>query len=295
MIAEWDVNFSLMTPAGTLLLNQTSLVTGRRFQLIPERCTSGLPVRITEDDMPQFDGKIPHRRWRSGYQCHLAIEPLIEVGGELECAGGEDLVEMVDELGLHFNSMIRTGQGPGFESARLVWAPTGQSDQRMFNSLQLAGAPSLSPLEGALGGALVEVDLDSNFPYYIAYTETDTAVSDASPVTITNVGNTDYYPVVWVYGYTDAWILTNYSIEDIDGNPLQIEYDASLPGAAAITGGHLVELDFFRGTAFLDQDQDNLKAGINMTTSDFFPLIPGDNDIEISGATALVKWNSAWA
>src|SRR5512142_2772162 len=151
MIAEWEIEFTLFTPGepGGLVFNRTDAGTGRRFQLVPDRCTTTLPVRVTEDDMPQFDGKIPHRRWRSGYAVHLAIEPMVEVGGELECASGADLVEMVDELGLNFNSMIRTGLGPGFPNAYLLWYPTGQSDGRTLQRLQLSSAPTLEAAGGA--------------------------------------------------------------------------------------------------------------------------------------------------
>lgn len=293
MIAEWDVPFDLITPAGTLHLNVTDPTSGFRYQLVPERCSANLPVRVTEDDMPQHDGKIPHRRWRSGYQMHLAIEPMIETGGEFDCAGGADLVAMLDELGLHLNAMIRTGLFPGAPNARITWDPSG-FDARMIDRAQLLGAP-LVTLDGSLGGMLVEFDVDTPYPYYISVLETDTALSDTGVHLINNAGNTDSYPTIQVFGTVSQFTITNESIVDMNGDPLMIEYDASLPGGAAITSPHYVEIINFQATVFLDGDGANRKAGINMLTTDWFPLIPGDNEIWISGAAGLVKANDAWA
>lgn len=290
MIAEWEVPFTLTTPEGVLNFNATDTA-GRRFQLNPGKCNATLPVRLTEDDMPQHDGKVPHRRWRSGYGVHLAIEPLTDTGDPV-CAAGADLVEMVDELGLHLNAMIRTGLVSGFPNARLSFTPTG-ADCRMFDRLQLQSAPAVSN-DGDLGGLLIEVDFDTPFPYYISCEETDTALSDTSFVTITNAGNTDYYPVIQVEA-SPAFTIYNESILDVDGNPLQIEYDSTLPGAVAITGTDYLEIINFQGTAFLNGSGANRLGGINFFTTDFFPLIPGDNEIAIVGAVATVLSNDAWA
>jgi hypothetical protein len=293
VIAEWDVPFDLITPAGTLHLNVTDGTTGFRYQLVPERCSASLAVRVTEDDMPQHDGKIPHRRWRSGYQMHLAIEPMIEVAGEFDCAGGGDLVTMMDLLGLHLNAMIRTGLFPGAPNARLTWDPT-DFDARMLDRAQLLGAPVVS-LDGALGGMLIEFDIDTPYPYYISTLETDTALSDSGVHLIHNAGNTDFYPVIQVNGPIDNFIITNESIVDLNGDPLVIEYDSTLPGAVGIDSGHYVEIIPFQATVFLDGDGANRKAGINMLTTDWFPLIPGDNEIWISNGTGVIKANDAWA
>ncbi len=293
MIAEWDVPFDLITPAGTLHLNVTDGTTHQRFQLVPERCNASLPVRVTEDDMPQHDGAIPHRRWRSGYQMHLAVEPMVEVGGELDCAGGGDLVEMLDLLGLHLNAMIRTGLFPGAPNARVTWDPT-DFDPRMLDRAQLLAAPTVS-MDGSLGGALVEFDVDSPYPYYISVLETDTAITDSGIHLIHNAGNTDSYAIIEVNGAVSQFTITNESIVDLNGDPLMLEYDATLPGGEVIAGGHYVEIIMFQGTVFLDGSGANRKAGINMLTTDWFPLIPGDNEIWIYGATGTIKANDAWA
>lgn len=298
MIAEWDVLFDLVTPIGTLPINQPLDTTSdRRFQLNPARCTGFLPVRLTEDDIPQGDGKIPHRRWRSGYQIHLALEALVGTPPDLEPACGADLVAMLDLLGWHLNEIIRTGLVPGAPNARLIWAPSGTSDDRMLDRAQLASGP-IHNFDGVLGGSQVEVDIDSSFPYYIAKTENQKQIGtggSGGTETINNPGNTDYYPTVRVQGPASTFDIVNHDVVDLDGNPLQLTYDTALPGSAGIGSGDYVEIDFFRQTAYLNGNQANLKSGIDFRVSDFFPLAPGDNDIELVGADALVLSNGAWA
>ncbi len=299
MIAEWANPWWLTTPEGTLPLNQEIGTSGWVFQLNPEKCSATLPVRTTDDDVPQGDGKIPHRRWRSGYGVHLAIEPLKLVGGEPDCPDGQELVQMVDLLGLHLNSMIRTGLVSGFPNARLIFTPSGgtsPTDNRMFDRCQLAGTPTPS-LEGAMGGFQCEVDIDTPYPYYMSEQETDSVVYEGGTSAITSIwndGNTDYFPVVELFGSASFVILTNYSIVDLDAQPLQLIYDSSLPGAVAISPGDYVEVVFFEGKCFLNGNQAPRKAGLDMRYTEFFPLVPGENLIGAFGGDALVKSNSAW-
>lgn len=308
MVGEWDVTFDLITPAGTLPLNQTDPTTLRRYQLVPEACSVTLPVRTTEDDRPQGDGAIPHRRWRSGFGVHLALELVIDNAGELTAACGADLVEMLDELGLHVNEMIRTGIVQGLPNARLVWPPTGASDDRMFDRLQLSGAPSLNVVEGDIGPRY-EVDFDTAYPYYISKTQLpveDVTIEDGQTVTIVNDGNTDYFAVWKLYGPFLSLTLTNNSVVDLDGNPLVFVYDSDLPsetpGELIVDDGDYVEVIFFMGSAYLNGNLANRKAGVDMRFTEFFPMVPGNNDIEATflGADttdtrAVCLMNSAWA
>ncbi len=304
MIGEWDVPFWLTTPEGTLYFNldfDTSFSEGLRFQLVPTKCTANLPVRTTEDDIPQGDGAIPHRRWRSGFTVHLAVELLKRIPGgddeDLEAACEADLVYMLDLLGLHINAMIRTGLVSGYPNARLFFTPSGAGTDgdRMFDRCQLQSGGAVSLTEGAIGPQ-VEWDMDTAFPYYIEATETQTMLSDSGIQIIENVGNTDYFPVIQVFGATSSFVLLNDSATDTLGNPLVLYYNASLPGGAAVPGsGSYVEINMFGGTAFLNGSSTNLLAGIDMRYSDFWPLIPGENQVAVIGATALVLSNGAWA
>jgi hypothetical protein len=297
VIASWADPFDLTTPVGTLNLNQTYAGTNRRFQLVPTKCNAALPVRTTQDDVPQGDGAIPHRRWRSGFGVHLAVEMLIDDGGgQMSAACDLDLIEMLDLLGAHVNAMIRTGLVSGFPNARLVWKLSsvypGVGD-RMFDRIQLSTGGAVT-LEGDIG-TLVEFDVDTPYPYYIEASETDTVLGETGVEIVTNAGNTDYFPVVQIFGPTPDFILKNHSVVDLDGNPLELDYIDSLPGAVAIGGGDYVEFNFFTGEAFLNGSGANRKAGIDFRWTEFFPLVPGENILSLIGATGIVLSNGAFA
>ena len=299
MIGEWSIPFDLElldlsgNVTNILPLNQTDTA-GHRFQLDPALCNVSLPVRTTDDDKPQADGKIPHRRWRSGFDVHLGLELLVDDGsGEMAAACDQDLVEMLDELGLTINEMIRTGLVSGLPNARLKWTPTGFAE-RMFDRLQLSGTPSLDVVEGNIGPRY-EVDFDTPYPYYMLADEEQVAIAATGTEIIVNEGNTDYFPVIKIHGNASLVTITNMNAEDTDGNPLYLVYDSSLPGASSIASPNYVEVVHFTGTAYLNGNQANRKAGIDMTQSTFFPLVPGDNEILVTGADVTVLANSAWA
>jgi hypothetical protein len=299
---EWENAWSLITPEGTLDFNttdgSTDITRGQRFQLNPAKCNAILPVRATEDDVPQGDGAIPHRRWRSGYGIHLAIEPLQNYDdetGDGEPACDEALVDMLDLLGLHLNAMIRTGLVSGFPNARLIYPPTGKDD-RMFDRCQLAAGGIVVNQDGALGGTQVEVDLSSPYPYYLEAAETQTMIAETSTETITNVGQTEGFPVVELFGDGTYAEVINHSIVDLDGNPLKLVYFSALPGASPLPGGsEWIEFNFFTGSAFLNGNQANRLAGVDWRYTELFPLVPGDNVIEAIGAMALVRSNGYFA
>ncbi len=297
MIVDWTCPFWLETPFGTLALNAPD-TNGNRWQLVPEKCSASLPVRATQDDIPQGDGAIPHRRWRSGFTVHLALEPLTADDG---CPSGSDLLDMVDELGLHINSMIRTGLVPGFPNARLVFTPPGHAS-RMFDRCQLSPDVVASALGGDMGGVSIEFDFTSSYPYYMEEMETDTGLTSGDTDTITNAGNTQFYPVWRVSGPFTDFTLTNHSLVDLAGDPVELIYNSSLPGAVAVGAGHYIEINTFLAKAFLDGSGASRMAGFDMLLSDFFPLIPGANAIEFNAAGgdgssthAVCLSNGAWA
>lgn len=169
----------------------------------------------------------------------------------------------------------------------------------MLDRLQLAGTPARN-LNGSLGGTQFVIDWDSPYPYYMSHSETDTTFYDAiSTETITNLGNTDFFPTLEAYGPFTSFVFTNNSVVDMDANPLAVVYDSTLPGADAVGGGDYLEISFFRGTCYLNGDVARRLAGIDFTQTDFFPLVPGDNELNLDfgggGGGGLLKWNSAWA
>jgi hypothetical protein len=297
VIGEWENPFRIVSPAGTLTLNAAE-GTQYRYLLDPAKCKATLPVRVTDDDVPQGSGKIPHRRWRGGYVFHLALE--LWANDKPACKG--DLRHMLDVLGLHLNAMENTGLLPGAPEGRLIWTPSDTTDgadapasDRMLTRAQLLSAPDASLEDGT---TVVEFEIDSSFPYYMEFTQIETDIGDGDTVAVANPGNADFFPVIQAQGPSGGFSIINLDVLDPAGSPLTVTYDASLPGAVAIGGGDYLEIDFFRQTAYLNGSGANRFAGIDMRVSDFFPLAPAelaDNNLQVGGADIVVKSNGAWA
>lgn len=289
MIVDWTVGFRLESEAGTLLLNQETPGLGW-FILNDRKCSTGVPVRVTSDDVPQGHGRIRHARWWAAYEAHLAIQ-MWETPEQPAC--DEVLQQMGDELARHINAlMIQRTAGLG---ARLFWLPTGYlvgstPMERMMRDVQLSSGRTFSAEDNE-----VEFDIDCELPYAMDSEETVTALSDGVPVTITNPGSTDFLPVFRIDGATSAFTLENASVLDPAGNPLQVVYDDTLPGAVAIGGGDYLEIDFFRNTAYLNGSGADRISGIDIRVSDFFPIVPGPNSITLTGASGTAHTNGAWA
>lgn len=269
-VPTWTTAFELQTDAGNLTLFDGSAADG--FVPIPDQCDVGADLRVNTENIPQADGSLFHRRYRRGMVMRFTAQ--VMDGGAV--AQGSARAAAIDELRLHLNA-LQNGDG------RIVWAVPGGAD-RMLDRIRLLERLSYG------GGLLKQVSfmVESPFPY--ALTEAEQTIATITTTgTITNAGNADTYPVWKVNGASTAFTLENTT------TGLKIEYDSTLPGASAIASGHYVEIDTFRNTAYLDGDVANRKAGIDLLLTDFFPLVPGENDIEITGATVDALVNDAWA
>lgn len=306
MIVEWENPWSLETPAGTLPLNQEVKIGTQHlgyYILDRSRCSAGAARRVTRTNLPQADGEITHRKFKQGYVVELNLQfwDTIGEGGRPACGG--TLREMADLLDLHLNA-IENADG------RLFWEPTtwpasGPTlDQRMLDKVRSLGPSG----QGDSGFVSVVVEHDaegplvtatfavlSPLPYAMDFTQITTNIFGGA--TLTNLGNANFYPVMQVHGPASSFAITNASVTDDNGNALSVVYDSTLPGAVTIGAGHYAEIDFFRETIFLDGHFANLKAGIDVTLSDFFPLVPGANALSVgayTGSQVDVLWQSAY-
>jgi phage-related protein len=277
---EWNVASSLTTPEGTLDLEDGAALDGYVHEA--DSCDAGLTVRSTVENIPQGDGDLIHSRFKGGYVLRLSWQ--LWDGGSI--ALGTTRREMYEELLLHLNALMNA-------DGRYRWTPTGGSDDRILDGLRLLEWPDPAVVQDSL--KRVTVALDTRYPYALDLTEVDVVVAGSG--TVTNDGNVPYFPVIEVAGPFTAFTLTNETVVDDDGNPLQIVYDDSLPGAAAVASGHVAEITTFGGgKAYLDGSGANLKKGIDVTASEFFPLAVGDNTITLTGAaSATFKTNGAFA
>ncbi len=278
---EWDQATRLNTPVGDLAINEYVPGVGY-FMADPARCSVRRSLRATKDSVPQGDGAILHRRFADGIELTVTLELWTRIGLDGEKACGQDLRVMLETLGLYLQSILN-GRG------RWFWTPSGYGDERMLDESRW-----LVDVARDLQGGLTSVTfgLDSPFPCFIDSAEqfgSETLVADGGTEIITNAGNHEAYPVIEVYGSTSAFTITNNSLIDQNGNPLQIVYDGT-----AIGGGDYAEIDVFKNSIYLNGNQANLKSGIDPAATDFFVLRPGDNEIDAAGADVQFRFNNSW-
>lgn len=282
MVPDWNDPFTLQSPLGSIDLNDPLGADGY-FVLNREACEVGPTVRSEVDDVPQGDGSIPHDRWFTGTQMTLAIQ-LWQDANQPAC--NEQLTAMYDLLMMHQRALKNAGDNEG----RVLWTPEG-ANRRMLDDVRLLEYARLTYDDGV---PQVTFTVDTAFPYAIDLTEQNDDATDSVPITIINPGTADVWPVFVVDGTTSYFEITH------DEFGLIFIYDATLPGGASIGPGNIAEVNTFKNTVYLGigglpGNDDNLKAGIDVQASDFFPLGVGTNTIMIVGSNMTVKWNPAWA
>lgn len=279
-VVSWEVPFSLITPQGTLALNQQiEFAAGPGIYILnPQACSTSIELRLTDDFIPEQDGEQPHPRYWGGYVMALSV---ILMASTQEPACDELLQEMSDNLMKHIRAYTRPPAPPS--DARVYWTPNG-ADQRMIKDAVINDGYQTQLIDG--GATQTSFQVKSPYPYAMTQAETTTALD----ATLTNEGTADFWPVIKVYGATSSFTITNSSVTDDSGNALQIIYSGT-----AIGGGDYAEIDCFNGTIFLNGDGANLSGSINFLSTDYFWLQPGANSVTIVGGTADVLWSDGWA
>lgn len=320
---QWsDIPFALETPEGsgadalafnpfldiTNPVTHFSRIAGPQWILLPEKCQAGSAKRVARDNTPQKGGEVIHRKFKAGLVIQLGLlavnvksAPALPGSVEYEPACDADLVDLFDLLIGHLDS-IENADG------RLTWAPSGKP-ARMMDAARWLGPEGGGA--GAFTSVLTEIDtvvftaaqfaLLCPFPYAMDAAQTITCVGGPTPncsgsssvAVATNNGTTGFYPVLRVYGPSSSFQIVRTSI--LTGETQSFVYEASLPRASSIPSGEFIELDFFRETAYFNGSGANAKPGIDVLNSDFWALEKGDNILAITGATADVFWQPAWA
>lgn len=332
MNLEWDVEFLLIpsvnaagTTPGLVGLPFNELVSVGEaglgyFFLDSSKCSAGAARRITRNNLAQADGEITHRKFKSGYIFEINTQ-LWETTEDPACAGS--LRVMADILAEYLEAVANN-------DGQLVWFPSAWPEgsdapnPRLLDQCRSMGPSGNDATGASFVSVVTEKDenaklwdvtfaLLSPFPYvtdFMNYPDSPDEVVDfangtSGNVTINNDGNVDYHPVLRVYGPSDAFTLVNESVVDEIGNPLQIVYDTSLPGASSLTipSGGYVEIDTFKSLVKLHQaggGTDNAKSAINVLETDFFALAPGANVLSLTwmgGGAGMgeVVYRNAWA
>lgn len=291
-VASWDYpNLFQISDAnlGELDLNAAvTLDAGQGIYLLnPQGCRWEVPLRLTNTNFPQKDGTQLHTRFLEGAEMTLAVQ-MWETLDDVAC--DELLQDMVDNLRRHIRQLVRPPlwtPGPVVaQDPRIYWTPDGEAE-RMLKNVRLQETTEQT-LENNVTQIVFKVK--SFYPYAMDAAE----ITDNPPDTLVNGGSADFWPVIKVNGPTSAFIITNQSILDDDGAQLEISYDGSQIGASAIGGGNYVEIDTFFETLYLNGSGANMKPGLVMADTTFWPIAVGSNQIIISGATADILWQNAW-
>ena len=287
-IAEWENLTELVTPAGSLTLNDQAVASGSGVYItVKDSADSGSDVRSTGDPVPQGFGTIWHRSFANGYVIGLQVQYWVVQGSEVIPASeltSPTAQEMDDELMRHYRSIMDGG-------GRLFYNPAGLA-RRLADDLFAIAKPVLTEDQANTHTA---IQFGSELPYMIDFDQTLTTLDSGTPsATLTNLGSSPFYPVFKVYGPTSYFVLEN------ETSSMQIIYDDAFPGGLPIGGGDYIEIDTFRNTVYLNGDGPSRKAGIDIVLSDFWTLEIGDNLVSIAGAgtddppTVDILWQAAW-
>lgn len=296
-VGDWSVPFKLTSKVYTnypipgsvapdpLPINSVVTLLGGDqvvYRLRSDACSLTNVVRQTKDYMPQADGAILHRRFVGGMEMALTFQ-LWQVNDRIACDAV--LQEMIDTLDGYLYGLLNAGDNEG----RIAWAPVGgasgapgSNGYRMLEDIRLLSYPTETQAPGAPYEIAVTIDCAR------PYAEDETQLQPAVPGVVVNYGNRTTYPVWQIYA--SSFTLTNTTTGDV------LQFDDSQPGCPSVGGGY-VEINTFRNTAYLNGSGANLKPGIVMVNSDFFPLPPGSNTITCPGAGggSLCLVNAAWA
>ncbi len=287
-------------------------LTGPQWILQPGGCLMGAGKRLARDNRPQLPGEIVHRKYRTGLVTQLSLlavnatsapgpsGPEAQIPAQVPPACDEDLVDLFDTLMAHLHS-IENADG------RLTWLPSGKQARMVLAARWLgadAGGGGVTGVQTTVEDQIyttAQIALLSPFPYAMDAAEIVTCMGGATPhcsgspdtVTVTNQGTSEFWPVFRVYGPTSGFEIQRTSA--LTGLTESLTYTTAYPGAPAVPSGRFVEFDFFRETAYIDGNQANAKAGIDVLNSDFWALEVGANEITIFGSTAAdMHWQSAY-
>jgi hypothetical protein len=262
------VPFTLVTPAGNITFNAG----GDGFYLSDIQGLDGAPLRKSSDPLPQTDASLVRRGVRSG--------KTVTLRGQILANGGFTVRRgLEDTLRGYLDRLVRPTAAELVSSCRLRYTPSGYSDERMLDAVEL-----LEPVK--ITGTLLkefEFTLASPYPYSKDLTQITTTIAAGGSATVTNAGNTPSYPVLQVAGsFTTATIANTTT-------------GLAVVFTAGVVGGHYAEVDTLKKTVYTDGSGANLLGNLNFASSTFWQLLPGANTVTATGAAVTVLSNNAWA
>lgn len=276
------------------------------FQILPDyKIVPSL--RVIDDNISQADGSVLRPRWKTGLVATFTFK--IMVVGSDSGTPKYDWKPACD-LPLRYAwqwitkalNQLREFADAGVNQ-RLLWTPSDdpdlplQSTRRMLDEVLLLNWPTPT-FDATDQSWTIDVALETPFPYAIDETQQTVTIVDAATHTFDDFvtfSTADFFPVYRIHSVSGT---TSFTIVN-SGTGELVAFDSSRPAASAIPAGQYLEIDTFRGTAFLNGSGADYDPGIDVTTTDYFPLdcidatelfFTGDG-----GATLDVLFNNAYS
>ncbi len=243
------------------------------FQILDPASYSIVPgkFRATVDSLSQTDGSSIQPPYIDGLVATLELAYYQLPGADGDSKGGpacKEVLRLMDQLLMGALNSLRT-YPTDVSTQQYLWTPTGAT-QRLLDGVILASWPAPDFTKGP-PEVRRKFQLGSPYPYALTNApHTSPMIAPGTTVTITNAGNIEGLPILFMNGPSSFFQVTNLA------TGLSLTYDSTLPGALAVPTGHTLQIDFHQGSVLLDGNPDlDYIAGLAPGTSDFWPLIPG--------------------
>lgn len=256
---------TITAPAGvdgrseTAVLNNPGDTTNFVGYLLKTSGLSGANVRTSMDDIPEGHGAV----FGSFYHGHrpFTFEVILAKASTWALSDARHR-----KLCRAWNAMAADGA--------ITWTDTdGIAKRILFRREQSPSDPDDNG-QILLGAVASSPRIESN---------TSGTYNQASPGTIANAGNIGAPPTFVLTSPTNTITLTNSTTSEV----------LTLTG---LSGAGTVTVDFSAKTVTATSGDSNRYSAVSFPSSVWWELIPGNNTVAVSGATATngVRWRSAW-
>lgn len=261
-MADYSVPCALESSVGVLDINPGPGLPGIHLTGLPGFDSPS--VRAPIDNKPQADGAIDHvffygpRNW--------SLEGVI-IGSSLADRDARE-----QSLKAQFHALVKA---PLWTPGRFSFTP--YDGIKRFSVCKPNGNLDIS------GSGLVKSFTMPCVAYdHVIYTYAQTSAVYSGSFTLNNTGNSISWPVFQVLGGTAS----------ITNNSYSTPKTTSIVGASGFSS--YIEIIPFRGTAFADGIGADMTRYLDMSVNQYWPLLPGANNITISGSSVRILWNNGW-
>lgn len=301
---EPDVPMTLKSSYGVVDLNTVSAFTTEGFAwlfrvLNDDHDYAIVPAKFrpVSDSVSQGDGSSIQPPYIDGLQATMSVSYWMCPDGNLESAvpACAEVLREMDQFLMGVLNGLRTFP-TDVSTQQYAWLPTDNGGiTRLLEGVMLAAWPTPDFSKGP-PEVRRKVVVGSPYPYALQNDLITTVIPAGTSATVTNGGNIDQLPILFVHGPSTGVAVVN------EASGLTVSYDSTRPGALAIPAGHILQIDFAEGTCLLDGDPDlDYVAGLDPAATDLWalkpndPSAPGGSQVITVSAGAAVDVKHYWA